>query len=104
MEPAEGMREGGRGNVGQQAVEGGRPKMELKRYIMTCAMPMPERTAADDASRVSERQGRGGVVIYRREICFEINKNAPWYHHDCIASSLDLHDGGRDGTTLLHVC
>ena len=44
--------------------------MELKRYIMTCAMPMPERTAADDASRVSER----GVVIYRREICFEINK------------------------------
>ena len=42
-EPAEGMREGGKGNVGQQAVEGGRPKMELKRYIMTCAMPMPER-------------------------------------------------------------
>ena len=41
--------------VSRQSREGGRPKMELKRYIMTCAMPMPERTAADDASRVSER-------------------------------------------------
>ena len=64
------MREGKCGS----AVEEGRPKMELKRYIMTCAMPMPERTAADDASRVSEREG---VVIYRREICFEINKILP---------------------------
>lgn len=34
-------------------------------------------------------------MIYRREICFEINKILPPWYHDCIASSLDLHEGTR---------
>ena len=60
---------------GRESSERARPKMELKRYIMTCAMTAQQMQPEGGKGRErGDIQYLAIVVIYRREICFEIYK------------------------------
>ena len=59
---------------GRESSERARPKMELKRYIMTCAMTAQQMQPEGGKGREGDIQYLAIVVIYCREICFEIYK------------------------------